>query len=250
MTYAQTNLQLYGQLQALQYSDGDRAAVEKSYNFAMEIFTGQFRPTKKPFLCHLVGTASILASMEEPIETVIAGLLHASYSHGDFGDGSRGVTKEKQRQLGQVIGEKSEALIAAYTGVHWSEETVRTLETESREKRGMAYDILTIRLADILEDSLDFGMAYSAKQKKFGKNGTSSLDSIRLAKEVARHLGHHHVEADLEKWGTGEREQSPVSPLGSSLRGSFVLAPKSYRVSFLTKMQKGIQSLRRSRGKP
>ena len=202
MKYAQTNLQLYTQLGKAQYSNIEIVAAEKSYNFAMEIFSGQFRPTMKPFVCHLVGTASILVSLQEPIVTVLAGLLHASYSHGDFGDGTRGFTTEKQKSLRAIIGEESEKLIAEYTGKNWNVEMIRNLQAEIREKNDIAYAILTIRLAGILEDSLDLGFEYSQKRKKFGNGGDSSLQLFQLAGEIAHKLGYHELAWELEHVGS------------------------------------------------
>ncbi len=241
MKYAQTNLQLYTQLGKAQYSNIEIVAAEKSYNFAMEIFSGQFRPTMKPFVCHLVGTASILVSLQEPIVTVLAGLLHASYSHGDFGDGTRGFTTEKQKSLRAIIGEESEKLIAEYTGKNWNVEMIRNLQAEIREKNHIAYAILTIRLADVLEDSLDLGIEYSQKRKKFGNGEDSSLQLFQFTGEIAHKLGHHELASELEQCGIMGHTPKLFELQGSSHRGSFVLAPQSHRVKFQVQFRRLIQ---------
>ncbi len=58
-TYAQTNIQLFNQLRLAQYSEADLNYLCNIYDFALQIFTGCLRGSGKPFLSHLVGTASI-----------------------------------------------------------------------------------------------------------------------------------------------------------------------------------------------
>jgi len=49
---------------------------------AARLMNGGFRPCGRPFINHLVGTAAVLLRYDLRIEVVIAGLLHAAYSHG------------------------------------------------------------------------------------------------------------------------------------------------------------------------
>src|SRR5262249_35216584 len=88
--YAQTNIQRYGQLAELGYPATDVSRIHRGHGLAMQLFTGLFRGSGRPFLAHLVGTASVLASVRAPIEVVTAGLLHSAYSHGEFGNYWRG----------------------------------------------------------------------------------------------------------------------------------------------------------------
>jgi hypothetical protein len=84
-SYAQTNIQLFNQLHCNRYySDTDLKSICNAYSFARKLFAGLVRGSGKPFMCHLVGTASILASLNAPIQVVTAGLLHASYIYGQL----------------------------------------------------------------------------------------------------------------------------------------------------------------------
>src|ERR1700676_5647271 len=96
--YAQTNIQLFNQLHRKGYSESDLARVSAAYAFAARVFTGCFRPSGKVFLAHLVGTGSILAELHRPIATIAAGLLHSVYTHGEFGDGARGLSEGKREE--------------------------------------------------------------------------------------------------------------------------------------------------------
>jgi (p)ppGpp synthase/HD superfamily hydrolase len=96
------------------YKDDDLKRTRDAYELAMQVFTGHFRPNNKSFLAHLCGVASILVAHQEKSDIVIAGLLHSIYSHGDFGNGKRGVDRVKRAKVKGVIGEAVEQLINNY----------------------------------------------------------------------------------------------------------------------------------------
>src|SRR5262245_55818099 len=102
--YAQTHLQLLNQLRDHGYSSADLVSVERAHAYARELFTGSYRASGKPFICHLIGTASVLASLTMPVTAVAAGLLHAAYPLGDFGTGWLGSSALKRAQVRQRMG--------------------------------------------------------------------------------------------------------------------------------------------------
>jgi len=84
-------------------------------NLLINLFIGVLRSSDKTFLAHLVGTASILVDLKAPVEVVTAGLLHAAYATGEFGDGGRGITDSKRAQLERAFGQKIEEYVYGYT---------------------------------------------------------------------------------------------------------------------------------------
>jgi (p)ppGpp synthase/HD superfamily hydrolase len=98
--------QLYAQLQAADWTDPQLGLVARAYALAIDVCGCSFRPNGKPFLCHLVGTASIVASWNGPIDEVVCGLVHAVYSHGVCsGDRERGMTDQKRAIVSEAIGD-------------------------------------------------------------------------------------------------------------------------------------------------
>src|SRR5207247_3257336 len=87
--YAQTNLQLYNQLGGAGFSVADLGLVRVAYELATVLFAGRFQPSGKSFIAHVVGTASILASLRLPARVVAAGRLHHVFVNGVFGAGRR-----------------------------------------------------------------------------------------------------------------------------------------------------------------
>lgn len=160
-SFAQTNIQLFNQLQQAGYKHADLVCVRDAYAFAMRLFTGCFRPSGKTFISHLVGTASILADSHASGPTVAAGLLHSAYSHGEFGTGARGISEAKRKQLQLVVGIEAEHLVAQYTSSPWDAQTISALLKSLPGPGSVAREVLLIRLANELEDHLDCAALYS-----------------------------------------------------------------------------------------
>ena len=75
---AQTFLDLYRELKSRHYRTQDLELIFHAHELATRIFSGSYRPTYKPFICHLVGTASILGKCDERRELIAAALLHSA----------------------------------------------------------------------------------------------------------------------------------------------------------------------------
>lgn len=67
------------------YTPSDLRLLEKSCLLATRLTEGIYRPCGRPFINHLVGTASVLVRYGLRMRLVQTGLLHAAYSHGLMG---------------------------------------------------------------------------------------------------------------------------------------------------------------------
>ena len=181
--YAQTNLQLFNQAIQQNYSLEDLQQLAKAYRVTLELFTGMFRPSGKTFVAHLVGTASILASLNQSIGVVIAGLLHAAYANGDFGiEGRKGITPAKRSYLQSRLGIKVESYIEQYTKLKWDPEATAKLLSRLEELGQTDKDVLLIRLANELEEYLDCGMAYNGIEKgqRYLKHDSNAIKNLAI----------------------------------------------------------------------
>jgi (p)ppGpp synthase/HD superfamily hydrolase len=158
--YAQTNLQLYAQLRRANADESDLALMRKGYDLAMHLCPASFRGSGKPLLAHLVGTASILASLGRPARVVTAGLLHAVYVFGDFGDASRGSGEARRAAVRQAVGADVEELVYHYTHFEWNAKTIPGIRARVSTISPAEREVLVIRLANELEDHLDCGVLY------------------------------------------------------------------------------------------
>jgi uronate dehydrogenase len=192
--YAQTNLQLYNQLVDRGDSERDLLEVRRAYDFAVELFAGGVRPSGKPLLAHLVGTASILAGLDQTPGTVIAGLLHAAYSHGDFGDVRSGTTPARSGRVRAAVGDEVEERLAAYKALRWDAETIPATLGKLEGLTAGERELLLIRLANELEDQLDLGLHYSAADRYHVLYAGAAA---KHAVEIARGLGFPRLAGEL-----------------------------------------------------
>jgi (p)ppGpp synthase/HD superfamily hydrolase len=165
--YAQTNIQLYNQLHREGYSNEDIQLIAKAYALVIDLFTGQFRSSGKTFIAHLVGTASILVSLHASVKIVVAGLLHAAYTQGDFGGLNRsGISKAKRQKISCIVGKDIEEYVARYTQLSWDAHQLKKISNHLETIDFIDRDVLLIRLANELEEYLDGGILYCGETKK------------------------------------------------------------------------------------
>jgi (p)ppGpp synthase/HD superfamily hydrolase len=226
--YAQTNIQFFNQLHGLGYRGADLEAAVSAYELAIVLVTGQFRPSGKTFVAHLVGTSSILASLLVPPPVVVAGLLHAVYSAGDFGDGPPGVSEARRNRVRSVAGERAEEFVYRYQTLSWSDHTIRSIAGGLDGMTATDRDVVLMRLANELEEFLDFGILYGGDQKRLA---ISDRHRCRLMIEIARRLGFPSLSEALA--ASVDAAASTVLPdellHARAVNSSFLLAPASYQ---------------------
>jgi (p)ppGpp synthase/HD superfamily hydrolase len=196
-SYAQTNIQLFNQLHCNQYySDTDLESIVNAYSFAQKLFAGLVRGSGKPFMCHLVGTASILTSLNAPIQVVTAGLLHASYIYGQFATKEEDRIANAKRQVSLTVGQQTEELIARYTQMKWNKYTIPQIGDRLKHFTDIEKQVLLIRLANELEDHLDNGVLYCGNAEQRRQYICSSL---YLSIAMAQQLNYPQLAAALEQ---------------------------------------------------
>tara|TARA_R110000823_G_scaffold27609_18_gene80524 strand:- start:11636 stop:12394 length:759 start_codon:yes stop_codon:yes gene_type:complete len=188
--FAQTNLQLYCQLRRENYGNEVLESTRDAYEFSVPVFSGQYRASGKPFVAHLVGTASVLAAQAESADMLLAGLLHAVYSNADLGFHPGRRRSARQRQfLRERIGVGAEELIAHYDACEWSAASISAWRENHHRLTVAERGSLKISLANTVDDFMDGGMCMplSAKSRLYA-------DANVQANIVAL--------AELERWTT------------------------------------------------
>ena len=226
-SYAQTNIQLFNQLVRLGWNGADLESVISAYELAASLVTGRFRPSGKTFLAHLVGTSSILAALPSPPSLVIAGLLHAAYSAGDFGDGTPGVSEAKRERVRSAAGSEAEEWVHRYQAFPWTDQTIRTtsggLDAMSEAQRG----VVLMRLANELEEFLDRGILYCGDRKR---RALTDPHRCRLMIDVARRLGYPALSEELARSVAEASSELPAElRRARSANSSYLVAPASYQ---------------------
>lgn len=227
----QSNLQLYRALIAAGASEASLVQTRAAYDLARRLFVGAYRPSHKPFVCHLVGVAGALAEWEQGSDVIVAGLLHSAYLYGNFGDGTRGVTAAKRRVVRNRVGVAAEAYIEQYTKAAREQPLSRIVA--DLQAGSINRTVLLLKLADLCDECLDAGPRYSpAKPLEFGL--PDDREARRTVLEILASLA-----------GTDARDHlaSVFAELdATTLPASLVTPDRSYHV-----LAPGVDELRRSR---
>ena len=143
---AQTNLELYAQAIEHGYPERQLQRLGNAYLFALRQVFPLARGSGKPFIAHLVGTASLVLASGCPEDWVLAALMHALYQGRVPFQG--GLAPEERRDvLRQRFGPVVDDLVQRYTSFESADLGKQSLDTAA----GLD-DLLTLRLADELED--------------------------------------------------------------------------------------------------
>lgn len=159
--FAQTNLQLYNQLRRQGRSDEELRLVRAAYELACIVYSGYFGPDRRPFVTHVVGVASILASAGQPAEIVAAGVLHNAYGNADFGDGlSKAAPERRRRRVRAAVGPEVEDIVYRFH-LHRVAPAVDAGYRDRLERLAQTdMQVLLLELADMAEKHVDFGVLY------------------------------------------------------------------------------------------
>jgi hypothetical protein len=236
---AQTNVQLYGQLVAAGFSSDDLRGVRDAYALATRLFAGQMRPEGRPFLCHVVGVASVLCIAEAPHTTVVAGLLHSAYSHGDFGLGPGQVSNAARNWLRSRVGTETEALLASYASCSWNRATVHRLVANPPAPDSELRLVALIRLADSVEEALDGGIRLSHKTS----NPNRDIRGADFA-ALGNALGYPELGAACERLLDSPEDATDTAALRTEHAGSYILGPSSWREKTLPRARRLLRQFR------
>lgn len=149
--YAQTNVQLFNQLQRDGYRGPQLRLIADAYYLAARLFAARIEPTGKCFMAHVIGTASILGANAAPAELVAAGLVHNVYRNGDFGDYRRKVTAARRERIRRVTGETAEDYVYRFATRRWNVAGLRETHEQLSGMQETDRHVLQLYLADQLE---------------------------------------------------------------------------------------------------
>lgn len=174
---AQTPPQLYLQLLAAGFDTGALGRVREASMLAVQQTSNLLRGSAKPFSCHLVGVASLVAETGRGPDVVLAALLHALYQPRVAGDDSHAARRSK---VLEAFGEEVERVLHAYHAAG------PLLPGEGAPVRsGLETDVRVLQLADQLEDALDGGPWWHGQAADTGTERGSAGQRAGLLRGLA-----------------------------------------------------------------
>ncbi len=149
---AQTNLQLYAQAEVRRLPSIERDRLQRAYLFVASCSSGLMRGSGKPFVCHLVGVASLLAEAGEDADGIMAGLLHATYQDRMPFPAAAPLVG-RRACVREAFGEVVEDLVFQYHEFECARlDAMPDVVLRERTR------VVRMRLADEVEDLLDHGV--------------------------------------------------------------------------------------------
>lgn len=240
--YAQTNIQLFNQLQRDGYRDAQLRLIADAYGLAAQLFTARFEPSGKCFMGHVIGVASILGAYAASAELVAAGLVHNAYRNGDFGDCRCKITAAKRERIRSVIGENAEQYVYRFATRRWYTQGLREIHQRLETLTESERHVVLLYLADQLEKLLDLEILYrkdcQQRCEYYREYGPQLTD-------LAHKLGHDAFANELQQvlQETFTSTVPEVLRSGDSRRYSFLCVPESCRIR---RAMQGLQVVRRN----
>jgi len=206
-TVSQTGPQLFCQLIGAGMDRQSLAVVRQAIWLGANQTAGLLRGSGKPFACHLVGVASLVAEVRLNTTAIVAALIHAMYQERvPFGPGP---VDWRRGALRKQFGNEVESLVWAYS--------VADALAPQTDLRFCDEDTATIRvmqLADELEDALDGGPWWHGGAGDSGAERGSALDRVSYMRGLdavyaqAEHIDAptlwDHYRAVMRQWQSGE----------------------------------------------
>lgn len=194
---AQTNLQLYLQLLRQGLGETELRLVRAAYELSVGLYSGCFGADRRPFVCHTVGVAGVIANLEQPARLIAAALLHNVYGNGDFGDGAcNSATPDRRRVVSRAVGVAVEDIVHRF---HLSRVRLDTDDAYRPRIEGLARsqrEVLLLELADIVEKHVDASVLFHG-------DGTWISEPVRRHHEFlvehARRIGEPLLATMLEQ---------------------------------------------------
>jgi hypothetical protein len=210
--FAQTWPQLLQQLRRQGWSVAEIAHIKRCHDAGRDLANGFYRACGKPFIAHLVGTASVLAAYGAPPILVESGLVHAAY-------GTLGASDEDSgRALAQRVGRNVDRVLRAYSRQHFHQLPIPQTEEEVAFYSLDDARALVLRVANEIEECLDGAGALAAKPRHDGP-------LVAHARKILPRLGFGDLLTALERALTLDRclAGSMPEPLTDGRRQSYRL---------------------------
>jgi len=190
----------------------DADVFDRAYLLAMDLFGGGFRPCGRPFLDHVVGTAGILAACGFSLRAVVAGLLHAAYTHAPpHPGGPQETARALARRLGGA-GTPVERLVRA--AATRRPRAAALLASDDREADATTEDLaaLAIAAADEVEIRL------SGEADSTGRRDLMDDAGAELAAWAAEAAGAPGLAEALRRARSAAPARAPRPLAGASFR--------------------------------
>ena len=174
-------------LEEKQYTAEDIEELEKAFEFAKKLHSGQYRVSEEPYIIHPMEVVKILIGLRADKHTLMAGFLHDILED----------TETKPEEIKELFGEDVLNLVQGVTKLgklQFKSTEERQAENFRRMFIAMASDvrIILLKLADRLHNMRTLNYMTPAKQHKIAQ------ETLDIFAPLANRLGVGKIKAELE----------------------------------------------------
>ena len=170
-----------------QYQESDIEELEKAFEFAKKLHSGQYRVSEEPYIIHPMEVVKILIGLRADKHTLMAGFLHDILEDTDA----------KPEEIKELFGEDVLNLVQGVTKLgklQFKSTEERQAENFRRMFIAMASDvrIIFLKLADRLHNMRTLNYMAPAKQQRIAQ------ETLDIFAPLANRLGVGKIKAELE----------------------------------------------------
>ncbi len=161
--------------------------IERAYEFADKMHSGQFRKSGEPYIIHPINVAIILTTISADSDTIKAALLHDVLEDTDC------TVEEMEKEFGSEVTKLVQG-VTKLSKINFSTENEYLIDYYKKIIVGISEDVrvIIIKLADRLHNMRTLWALPEAKQKIKAK------ESLEILAPLAHHLGIHKIKSELE----------------------------------------------------
>ena len=198
------------------YSDSDIRQIGNAHWSALVLSNGGYRPCGRPFIDHLIGTASVLVHYGCETRLIVAALLHAAYTHAPRVDGGAAETVDAVAACIGGRGSVIERMVRAYT--------LRSSRWRFLSDLPNWPDVATMADIDVALLALanDAELHLSGEVRATGRKDADDQPAVEKACEICAVLGIPGLAEPRTRTATGPR--IPLILPKDRPRGSFRIA--------------------------
>lgn len=170
-----------------EYNAEEVEIVNKAYEYAKNLHTGQFRQSGEPYINHPLNVAYILCEMHADRDTICAGLLHDTLEDTN-------ITKEDiAHDFNQNIANLVDG-VTKLSKMNFSSKQDQNYANTRKIITGITDDvrIIIIKLADRLHNMRTLEFKSEFKQKE------NSLETMEIFVPLAYYIGAYRIKSELE----------------------------------------------------
>jgi (p)ppGpp synthase/HD superfamily hydrolase len=190
------------------YQAAELALLSNAYFIAQTLMTGGYRSCGRPFINHLAGTASVLLRYDFRIEVVMAGLLHAAYTHCPaHPEGKQAARDDVCSKLGGESN-KVERLVRGYTFKGTRSPRNQVMLTDAGRITIFDAEVQMIALANEIDMYLSGETRYSPP-----RNDEMTSGQLDIAGKICEIIGISGMSRSMQQGRSDNRLPPPLSLL-------------------------------------